>query len=49
MHTLFLIMLATNTVIIDSVHITLTKLHGKFKPVPLNIFCAIVEKVQKTR
>ena len=47
MHNLFLIMLATNTVFIDWVHMTLTKLHEKFKPLPLKIFRVKVEKVQK--
>ena len=31
MHKLFLIMLATNTIFIDYVHMTLTKLNVKFK------------------
>ena len=38
MHNLFLIMLATNTIFIDKVHMTLIKLHVKFKPLPLKIF-----------
>ena len=48
MHNLFLIMLATNTNFIDYVHMTLIKLHVKFKPLTLKIFRATVEKVQKT-
>ena len=38
MHNLFLIMLATNTIFIDLVHMTLTKGHVKCKPLPLKIF-----------
>ena len=48
MHNSFLIMLATNTILIDLVHSTLTKLHMKFQPLPLKIFWEKVEKVQKT-
>ena len=38
MHNVLLIMIATNTIFIDKVHITLTKLHVKFQPLPLKIF-----------
>ena len=48
MHNLFLIMLAKITIFNDKVHITLKKLRVKFKPLPLKIFRAKVEKVQKT-
>ena len=48
MHKLFLIMLATNTIFINLVHMTLIKDHVNFKPLPLNIFRAKVEKEQKT-
>ena len=48
MQNLFLIMLGTNTIFIDLVHMTLTKDHVKFKPLPLKIFRAKVEKEQKT-
>ena len=44
MHKIFLIMLATNTTL---VHMTLIKLHVKFKPLPLQNFRAKVGKVQK--
>ena len=37
MHKLFLIMLAKNTIFIDELHMTLTKLHVKFKPLPIKI------------
>ena len=47
MHKLLLIMLATKTIIIDYVHMALIMLHVKFKPLPLKIFRAKVEKVQK--
>ena len=48
MHKQILIMLATNTILTDLVHMTLIKLHVKFKPLPLKILRAKVEKVQKT-
>ena len=48
MHKLFLIMLAKNTIFIDLVHMTLTKYHVKFKPLPIRIFRAKVEKERKT-
>ena len=48
MHKLSPIMIATNTIFIDLVHMTLTKDHVKFKPPPLKIFRAKVEKEQKT-
>ena len=48
MHNVCLIMLATNTIFIDLVRITLSKLHVKFQPHPLKMFWAKVEKVQKT-
>ena len=37
MHNLFLIMIATSTIFIDWVHMTLPKLHVKFKPLPLTV------------
>ena len=48
MHNLCLIILATNTIFIDLLRITLPKLHVKLQPHPLKIFWAKVEKVQKT-
>ena len=48
MHNHLLIMLATNTIFIDLLCITLSKLHVKFQPNPLQIFLSKVEKVQKT-
>ena len=42
------IILATNTIFIDLLRITLPKLHVKLQPHPLNIFLAKLEKVQKT-
>ena len=47
MHNLFLIMLATNTIFIEEVHITIKKLHLKFQSLPLKIFWAKVEKIEK--
>ena len=38
MYNLFLIMLATNTIFIDLVHMTLTKLPVKFKHLTFKIF-----------
>ena len=48
MHKLSQIMIATNTIFIDWVHMTLIKFHVKFKPLPLKIFKLKVENVQKT-
>ena len=48
MHNLCLIILATNNIFSDVMHITLLKLHVKLQPHPLKIFWAKVEKVQKT-
>ena len=48
MHNLCLIKLATITILIDLLRITLPKLHMKFQPHSLKIFWAKVEKVQKT-
>ena len=47
MHNLCLIMLATSTIFIDQVPITLRKLHVEFQPIPLKIFLSKVEEVQK--
>ena len=43
-----IIMLATKTIFVDLLRITLQKLHVKFQPYPLKIFWTKVEKVEKT-
>ena len=47
MHNLFLIMFATNTIYIDEVHMTLTKLRVKSKHLPFEVFYAKVKIVKK--
>ena len=48
MHNLGLIIIATNTIFIDLLRITISKLHVTLQPHPLKILGAKVEKVQKT-
>ena len=48
MHNLWLIMLATITISINLLRITLPKIHVKFQPNSLKSFRVKVEKVQKT-
>ena len=43
MHNLFLIVLATNTIFIHYVHMTLIMFHVKFKPLPQDILNKIVK------
>ena len=47
MHNLGLIIIATNTIFIDLLRITISKLHVTLQPHPLKILGAKVEKVQK--
>ena len=48
MHIICIIILATKTIFIELLCITLPKLHVKLQPHPLKIFWAQLEKVQKT-